>query len=174
MKSDRLVVLVAPEEKARLVALAEARQSSVGELVREAVARLDAPRTAQGTQDFAAGLMRLGCEKVRDNDDGSQLWRRADGRHFLVSEHSGRFSRAHTAARVRATPADPEVQEPDAAAPASLPLLEPDQAAALERLADAALRTMRKANTALDQAFEEVEATKAYFAAKRRKAGGEA
>ena len=123
MKSERLVVLIAPEEKARLIALAQARQSSVGELVREAVARLDAPRTA------------------------------------------------------RATPANAEVSEPDADEQAGwpeAPMLQLDQAAALERLADMALRTMHRANAALDQAFEEVEATKAYFAAKRRKCGAEA
>lgn len=36
--------------------------------------------------EFASELMRRGCEKVRENDDGSQLWRRSDGRHFLVPE----------------------------------------------------------------------------------------
>ncbi len=103
MKSDRLVVLVAPEEKARLVALARARHSSVGELVREAVARLDAPQTTT----------------------------------------------------------DERTSSPEALT------LHPDQAAMLERLADVALSSMKRANAALDQAFEEVEATKAYFAAKR-------
>jgi hypothetical protein len=104
MKSDRLVVLVAPEEKARLVALAEARHSSVGELVREAVANLDAPGKA---------------------------------------------------------PTDERAGSPEP------PMLQADQAAMLERLADVALHAMQRANAALDQAFEEVEATKAYFAAKR-------
>ena len=108
MKSDRLVVLVAPEEKARLVALAEARHSSVGELVRDAVARLDAPRKTTTDQ-------------------------RADS------------------------------PEP--------PMLQPYQAAMLERLADVALHSMQRANAALDQAFEEVEATRAYFAARRSEAG---
>ena len=97
MKSDRLVVLIAPEEKARLVALAEARQSSVAELVREALS--DWAEDARGLR------------------------------------------------------------------------LDAEQAAALERLADIALRSVQKANTALDRAFEEVETTKAYFAAKRAAAG---
>jgi hypothetical protein len=37
-------------------------------------------------EELALELLRRGCEKVRDNDAGSQLWRRADGRHFLVPE----------------------------------------------------------------------------------------
>ena len=41
------------------------------------------------------------------------------------------------------------------------------QAAALDHLADAALRTLSRANEALDRAFGEVEATRAYFARKR-------
>lgn len=36
--------------------------------------------------ELASELIRRGCEKVRDNEDGSQLWRRDDGRHFLVPE----------------------------------------------------------------------------------------
>ena len=43
-----------------------------------------------------------------------------------------------------------------------------EQAEALERLADIALHSMQKANAALDQAFAEIEATKAHFAAQRR------
>jgi hypothetical protein len=37
-------------------------------------------------EELASELVRRGCEKVRDNDDGSQLWHRDDGRHFLVPE----------------------------------------------------------------------------------------
>jgi hypothetical protein len=49
VKSDRLIVLLAPEEKARIVALARARQTSVGELVRSALAKLDeAPSLRNG------------------------------------------------------------------------------------------------------------------------------
>jgi hypothetical protein len=48
-------------------------------------------------------------------------------------------------------------------------LLPADQAAALERLAEEALQALQKAHAALDQAFEEVEVTKAYFATKRRR-----
>jgi hypothetical protein len=113
MKSERLVVLIAPEEKARIVAAARARQSSVGELVREAVSRMDAGRTAS--------------RKDRQGD--------AD-----------------------VPPASLEVPE-----------LPAEQAAALERLAEVALQSMQRANAALDKAFEEVEATKRYFAAKRSK-----
>ena len=47
--------------------------------------------------------------------------------------------------------------------------LSAEQAAALEHLADVALQSMQKANSALDQAFEEIEATKAHFAPRRRK-----
>ncbi len=49
-----------------------------------------------------------------------------------------------------------------------------EQVAVLERLADMALRTMKRANAALDLAFEEIGATKAYFAAKRGRADAEA
>jgi hypothetical protein len=45
--------------------------------------------------------------------------------------------------------------------------LTPRQVATLERLADVALQSLQRADAALDQAFEEVEATRAYFAAKR-------
>jgi hypothetical protein len=189
MKSDRLVVLVAPEEKARLVALARARRSSIGGLVRESISALvresvsaaPAPRTA-------SELIRLGCEKVRDNEDGSQLWRRADGQHFLVPEtedggHSDwRFRieemllkevmHRQRLAALRATALNSGMPEIDADAPTrppDEPQLPPDQVAALERLAEMALRTMESANAALDKAFKEVEATKAYFAAKRTK-----
>ena len=40
-------------------------------------------------EEFASELLRRGCDKVRDNDDGSQLWRRTDGRHFLVPAPEG-------------------------------------------------------------------------------------
>ena len=46
--------------------------------------------------------------------------------------------------------------------------LSADQVAALDRLAETALATMRRANSALDRAFAEVAATKAHFAAQRR------
>jgi hypothetical protein len=35
-------------------------------------------------EEFASELLRRGCSMVRDNEDGSQLWRRGDGRHFLI------------------------------------------------------------------------------------------
>ena len=111
MKSDRLIVLVTPEEKARLVALAKARGTSVGELVRSALAGLEGPQPPR--------------EAV--------LERSLKGEDQLAR-------------------------------------LSAEQAAALERLAEVALRTMRRANAALDQAFEEIEATRAHFAAKRREA----
>lgn len=122
MKSDRLIVLVAPEEKARIVALARARQTSVGELVRSALSDLDdgAPARAE-----AAGQARTAAKE------------RANGEHERAE-------------------------------------LSTEQAAALERLADVALKTMRRANAALDQAFEEIAATKAHFAAKRRRKGASA
>jgi hypothetical protein len=61
----------------------------------------------------------------------------------------------------------PEPLAEGPAPPPEVPLLEPEQAAALERLAQVALQSMQRANAALDQAFAEVEATKAHFAAKR-------
>jgi hypothetical protein len=111
LKSDRLIVLVAPEEKARIVALAKARRTSVGELVRSALASLEGPQPLRdGSVDISP-----------DGED--QLAR-----------------------------------------------LSAEQEAALERLAEVALRTMQRANAALDQAFEEIEATRAHFAARRREA----
>jgi hypothetical protein len=55
VKSDRLIVLLAPEEKARIVALARAQQTSVAELVRSALARLDeSPSPREGRPARAA------------------------------------------------------------------------------------------------------------------------
>jgi hypothetical protein len=55
VKSDRLIVLLAPEEKARLVALARTQQTSVAELVRSALARLDkSPSLREGRPARAA------------------------------------------------------------------------------------------------------------------------
>ena len=50
--------------------------------------------------------------------------------------------------------------------------ISPEQAATLDRFAEVTLQTMARANQALDKAFEEVEATKAYFA--QRRAGAKA
>jgi hypothetical protein len=118
VKSERLIILVTPAEKARVVALAKARGSSVGELVRSALSSLEDPR--RGRSAGAAGA-RSGVEISPGGEDQP--------------------------ARLSA-----------------------EQEAALERLADAALRTMQRANAVLDQAFEEIEATRAHFAAKRREA----
>lgn len=119
MKSDRLIVLLAPEEKARIVALARAQRTSVGELVRSALARLDEPPSLR------------------------------EGRP------------------ARATGARPSVEIPSNGEDEQARLTA-EQAAALERLADIALHRMQQANAALDQAFAEIEATKAHFAAKVR------
>ena len=118
MKSERLIILVAPEEKARVVALAKARGTSVGELVRSALSSLEDAR--RGRVARAAGA-RSGIEISPDGEDQP--------------------------ARLSA-----------------------EQEAALERLAEVALRTMQRANAALDQAFEEIEATRAHFAARGREA----
>jgi hypothetical protein len=118
VKSDRLIVLLAPEEKARIVALARAQQTSVAELVRSALARLDeSPSLREGRP-------------------------------------------------ARATAARPSVEIPNGED--EQVRLTAEQAEALERLAEIALQRMQKANAALDQAFAEIEATKAHFAAKRR------
>jgi hypothetical protein len=118
LKSERLIILVAPEEKARVVALAKARGTSVGELVRSALSSLEDAR--RGRVARAAGA-RSGIEISPDGEDQP--------------------------ARLSA-----------------------EQEAALERLAEVALRTMQRANAALDQAFEEIEATRAHFAARGREA----
>jgi hypothetical protein len=116
LKSERLIILVAPEEKARVVALAKARGTSVGELVRSALSGLEDPR--RGRSAGRAGA-RSGIEISPDDEDQP--------------------------ARLSA-----------------------EQEAALGRLADLALRAMQRANAALDQAFEQIEATKAHFAARQR------
>ncbi|MEM7222723.1 MAG: hypothetical protein AAF495_07080 [Pseudomonadota bacterium] len=100
MKSERLIVLLSKEEKARIADLAEAQNTSVGELVRNALSKMG-----------------------KDNRD-------ANG-------------------------ADQE------------PQLSVEEIAALERLASVASQAMERANKSLDRAFSELEATKAYFAAKR-------
>ena len=99
-----------------MVALAKARGTSVGELVRSALSSLEDPRRGRSAQ--AAGAR----SRIEISTNGEDQPAR----------------------------------------------LSAEQEAALERLADAALRTMQRANAALDQAFEEIEATKAHFAAKRR------
>ena len=118
MKSERLIVLVAPEEKARVVALARARGTSVGELVRSALSSLDGARPGRPARGAGAG-------------------------------------------------SDLQISSAGEDQPARL---SPEQEAALARLAEVALRTMQRANAALDQAFEEIEATRAHFAARRREA----
>jgi hypothetical protein len=118
MKTERLVILLAPEEKARITEAAQARGISVGALVRDALATLDA------------------------EDDGA---RPGSGRRLREAQAGGW----------------------DAAA---APGLSADQAIALEHLADVALGSMTRANAALDRAFAELDATKAYFAAKRQAA----
>ena len=118
VKSDRLIVLLAPEEKARIVALARAQQTSVAELVRSALARLDES----------------------------------------PSPREGRPTAARPSVEIPPNGEDEQVR------------LTAEQAEALERLAEIALQRMQKANAALDQAFAEIEATKAHFAAKTRQA----
>jgi hypothetical protein len=121
VKSDRLIVLIAPEEKARIVALARARRTSVGELVRSALARLDNSRSLRDGRPART----TGARPSGDIPPNGE-------------EEQGRLSA--------------------------------EQAAALERLADIALHRMQTANAALDQAFAEIEATRAHFAARRRAA----
>jgi hypothetical protein len=116
LKSERLIILVTPEEKARVAALARARGTSVGELVRSALSSLEDPRRGRSARATRA---RSGIE-FSTNGEGLP-------------------------ARLSA-----------------------EQEAALERLADLALRAMQRANAALDQAFEQIEATMAHFAARRR------
>jgi hypothetical protein len=79
----------------------------------------------------------------------------------MLTKVSGRSARAAGARSGIETSPDGEDQ------PARLSA---EQEAALERLADATLRAMQRANAALGQAFEEIEATKAHFAARRREA----
>jgi hypothetical protein len=117
MKTERLVILLSPDEKTRITEAARDRGVSVGALVRDALSALDA----------------------------------ADG----LSARDG--SRAR---EMQAKYTD------DAAASG----LTDDQAMALERLADVALGSMTRANAALDRAFAELDATKAYFDAKRQAA----
>lgn len=74
----------------------------------------------------------------------------------------GRESRNGTRAGDTADPAISDIR------------ISPEQAATLDRFAEVTLRTMARANQALDKAFEEVEATKAYFAQSRAGAGATA
>lgn len=105
MRTERLTVLLSPQEKARVAALAQERQTSIGELVRSALA--------------AVG------ERSLEHPDRSQ----PDAR--------------------RANEDEP---------------LSAGQMATLERFAEIALQSMRRANAALDRAFEEAEATKSHLA----------
>ncbi len=105
MKTERLIVLVSPEEKARVERLAKRQRKSVAELVRNALS------------DFEAA----------------------------------------------------QEPKPNGVAPDQDLELSAEQKAALERLAETTLSAMQRANTALDKAFEEIEATKAQLAEERAK-----
>ena len=111
LRSERLVVLLSKEEKARLAKLAERKRLSMGELARSALIQLDGFR-------------------LESHSRGQGL-----------SDRPGDWA--------------DDVQ------------ISSEQAATLDRLADATLRTLTRANQALEKAFEEVETTKAYFAQKR-------
>ncbi|MEE8270247.1 MAG: hypothetical protein V3R98_00755 [Alphaproteobacteria bacterium] len=128
MKSERLVVLVSPEEKARIVELAAKRRMSVGELVRLALSMVEGRNTRFALAADESGAARTPGQGLGER--AAAAWRRDE--------------------------------------PLAESMLSADQTAALERLADVAARSMARANTALDRAFEEVEVTKAYFADKRR------
>lgn len=112
MKTERLIVLVSPEEKARVERLAKRQRKSVAELVRNALSDFEAAQVSGGGMPGA----------------------------LLNGE-----------------------------APAEGEEISAEQKAALERLAEAALSSMRRANAALDKAFDEVEATKAQLAEERAK-----
>jgi len=116
MKTERLVVLLTPAEKARLARLAQAQGVSVGHVVRSALS------------DF--------------------------GRAPNQAPRRGGLAEADAAARLAATDESGG--------------LSAEQQAALERLADTALQSMQRANAALDLAFDQIETTRAYFAAKHR------
>lgn len=110
VRTERLTILLSPQEKARVAALAQERQTSIGELVRSALA--------------AVG------ERSPEHPDRSQ------------PDHRGA-----------------KEDEP----------LSAEQMATLERFAEMALQSMRRANAALDRAFDEVEATKAHLAETKRR-----
>ena len=112
MKTERLIVLVSPEEKARVERLAKRQRKSVAELVRNALSDFEAAQVSGGGMPGAL---------------------------------------------------------PNGEAPTEGEEISAEQKAALERLAEAALSSMRRANAALDKAFDEVEATKAQLAEERAK-----
>jgi hypothetical protein len=109
VRTERLTVLLSPQEKARVAALAQERRTSIGELVRSALAAVD--------------------ERSLERPDRSH----PDPQHAN--------------------------EQP----------LTAEQMATLERLAEMALQSMRRANAALDRAFEEAEATKARLAETKRR-----
>ncbi len=115
MKTERLIVLVSPEEKARVERLAKRQRKSVAELVRNALSDFEAAQLPEGMPTGSPGAL------------------------------------------------------PNGAAPAEGEEISAEQKAALERLAEAALSSMRRANAALDKAFDDVEATKAQLAEERAK-----
>ena len=167
---------MSPEEKARIAAAARARHLSVGELVRTAVARFDAPiaRRKDGRGKARGPTGQLGFWRVRDDDRGGEWWCSPEGDHFYIVRNAqdspdeppiSGVSPGHNAT-VRAAKPEPPEAEKQKVGSSSL-ILQADEAAALERLAGVALKTLGRANLALDEAFEEIEATKAYFAAKR-------
>jgi hypothetical protein len=110
VRTERLTVLLSPQEKARVAALAQERQTSIGELVRSALA--------------------------------------------TVGERS---------------PGHPDRPQPGQRGAREDEPLSAEQMATLERFAEMALQSMRRANAALDRAFDEAEATKAHLAKTRRR-----
>jgi hypothetical protein len=154
MKSERLVILLSPEEKARIQKLARRRQASVGELVRSALARLDEPKLdRRGRSRLSVG--------ARGKDEQMEETNALD---VAVGDHGPPGKRSDTEF---GTEDDQDGGEPATG-------LSAEQVAALEQLADRAMRTMARANAALDKAFEEIDATKAYFAERQRVSGGSA
>ena len=115
MTTERLIVLVSPEEKARVERLAKRQRKSVAELVRNALSDFEAAQVSGGGMPGAL-------------PNGEAPAEGAEGEEISA-----------------------------------------EQKAALERLAEAALSSMRRANAALDKAFDEVEATKAQLAEERAK-----
>ena len=138
VKSERLVVLLSKEEKARIAKLAKHEQVSMVELARGALLSLSSSRPASG-----------GPDRYR---------REGASRHVSLHAEPAGYDRGAG------------MTEDGTATPSGQLALSAEQGEALERLAGVALRTMERANAALDHAFEEIAATKGYFERKRSSA----
>ncbi len=107
MKTERLIVLVSPEEKNRITALAERQRKSVGELVRTALSNLEAAGKPNGlavpteedglSAEQAAALERLAATALSSMQRANAALDRAFEEVEATKAHLAKQKRAKAA-----------------------------------------------------------------------------